>query len=106
MNTSYGSIPSSQVFAYKKKLHNKVHWLLLYKERNDKELNDYFISLLTQVVSLSEILPSQSAILELLVVLESAYDENLKIDCDYKKYRKYVLDAHTLIDKIEEKEGV
>lgn len=101
MNTIYGNISDEIIKDYKKKLHSKIHWLLIYKENNECEcFDDYFTSLLKYIIALSEIFNSNSVIIDMITTLQVAYDESHKEDFDYKTYRKYVLDAHNLVDKL------
>lgn len=93
----------SQIAGYKKQLHDRIHWLLIYKDNGDsKELDKYFNELLRQIKSLNAVFNYQPVIIQLLVTIESAYEEFKKPNCDFKIYRKLVLDAHALIDKIKE----
>lgn len=101
MDTKYGKINDIMIDDYKKKLHSKIHWLLIYKENNDYEcLMDYFNSLMKYVNALCEICNKNSVIIDLIVTLQMAYDEIQDDNYDYKTYRKYVLDAHNIVDKL------
>lgn len=101
INGLYGNFTNSQISDYKKKLHNKIHWLLIYKENNDTaRLEQYFPSLLKQISALNEIVKYDSALIELLSVLQAAYTESQNEICDFKMYRKFILDAHSIVDKI------
>ena len=42
MKHKYGEFNQNQIANYKKKLHNNVHWLLIYKEENYEFLDEYF----------------------------------------------------------------
>ena len=42
MEHKYGSFSENQMSDYKKKLHNSIHWLLVYKENDYKLLDEYF----------------------------------------------------------------
>ena len=98
----YGELTAEQFEKYKQKLHNKIHWLLLYKEDNNEILDAYFTTVLTQITTLHKILNKDIEVLDLMIDLQMAYDEYLKPDCDFKLYRKLILDAHNLIDKLGE----
>lgn len=100
MDTKYGTISKEQFEEYKKQLHGMVHWLLLYKEKEFEKLDDYFSSVLFKINGLNSVMNYPSNIMMLLTTLEAARLENEKEDCDYNKYRKAILDAHSIIDKI------
>lgn len=102
MKHNYGDFTVKQVSDYKKSLHASVHWLLIYKEEEYEFLDKYFTSLLTKISGLNKIFIDDKAILKLMVAIQSAKDESEKDDCDFKLYRKIILDAHSLIDEITE----
>ena len=98
MHTIYGDI---DVKEYKEKLHSKIHWLLIYKEADDcSYFKDYFNSLLKYICALNKVLENNSVIMDLMVTLQLAYDESQKDNYSHKTYRKYVLDAHNIVDKL------
>ena len=41
-------------------------------------------------------------IVSILSLLQAAYNETKKEEFDYQSYRKLILDAHSLVDKIPE----
>ena len=49
---------------------------------------------------LNEILEHNALIIDLLVTLQVAFDESKKEDCDFKMFRKNVLEAHKIIDRL------
>lgn len=101
MHSIYGDIDEKCLNDYKKKLHSKIHWLLIYKESDDcLYFKDYFNSLLRYINALNNVLDKNAIIMDLLVTLQMAYDESNKKDYSYKTYRKYVLDAHNIVDKL------
>ena len=102
MNSLYGDISERQLSEYKTKLHNKMFWLLLYKDPKTKDKYDYvdfdkyFVSLMKEIHGLNTILLDRPEIVELLSMLQAAYE-----DADnYSVYRKFVLDAHAVLDKL------
>lgn len=107
MDTIYGEITTEQFNAYKEKLHKKIFWLLLYRDPNTRaefeyvDLDKYFVSLMKEITGLSNILSNPSEIVELLSLLKAAHNETLSDDFNYKTYRKFVLDAHTILDRVE-----
>jgi hypothetical protein len=106
MKYLYGEFTRSQFGSLKKKLHNKLFWLLLYKDPNTQgkyahvDFNNYFINLMAEIDGLNELLFFPDAIVEMCMKLQAAYHEAQKSDFDYRIYRKLVLDAHKLVDDI------
>lgn len=105
MKYLYGELDGVQVERYKKKLHSKIHWLLLYKDpefkgRFDVDYDEYFDSLMVAINGLNKLLFYPTVIVDLLTTLESAYLETKRPELNYKMYRKLVLDAHNLVDKL------
>lgn len=107
MQTKYGSFTQAEANSYKEKLHNKIFWLLLYKDPKTSQqyqyvdFDKYFDSLMRQVCGLNSMLVHESAgIIELMSILQAAYNETLSDNFNYHQYRKFVLDAHSMLDKI------
>ena len=101
MNGLYGDFSEAQLNEFKKKLHSKIHWLLIYKEADDCQyFEEYFETLMKYIGSLNVVFGYNSMIIELLTTLQMAYDESKRQDFNFKTYRKYVLDAHNIVDKI------
>lgn len=104
MKNKYGRFSQEQVRAYKKRLHSRIHWLLIYKEQGYSQLDQYFSSIQIQISGLAQLINSPH-IITLMTLIESARSENLSSDCNYSKYRKIILDAHSLVDLIPETDG-
>lgn len=105
MKTIYGEYSNGQFTEYLKKLHSMVHWLLIYKENESSVLPDYFTLLQNRVNGLSSLLNNPPEIIELSVLIECAKNENNKgTMCNDQTYRRFVLDAHSVIDRIGAKE--
>jgi len=101
MKSKYGSFTDEQFETFKQRLHSKVHWLLVYREADDCDfLDDYFENLLRYFSSLNTLLENNANIIDLLVVLEMARAESLKKDCNVKVFRKNVLEAHNIINRL------
>lgn len=107
----YGEFTETQLDEYKKKLHDKMFWLLLYKdpktkdkypEMDDENFKKYFEFLMKEIAGLNELLFRPKEIVEILSMLMAAWLETLKEEFDYQSYRKLILDAHHLVDKIKE----
>jgi len=102
MEHLYGTFNSDQIKEQKRSLHNSIHWLLIYKEENYPQLDYYFETLLWRISGMNDILFNPPELVTLISLLETARKEANKKDCDFKKYRKLILDSHSLIDKIKE----
>lgn len=101
MKSKYGFFTEEQFEEFKKRLHSKVHWLLVYREADDCDfLDEYFENLLRYINGLNDLLNNNANIIDLLVVLETARGESLKRNCNAKVFRKNVLDAHNIIDRL------
>lgn len=103
MKYKYGNFSEEQMRDYKKILHNKIHWLLLYKESNYEKLDEYFENLQCQIAGLVSLFNSYQLI-NLANTIECARLESLKDNYNHKTYRKFVLDAHDIIDSLPEKD--
>lgn len=108
METKYGHITDQTVADYKKKLHKKIFWLLLYKDPQtaDKykyvDFDHYFTNLMKEIIGLQGILAQNPGeLIELMSILQAAYNETQAAEFNYHTYRKFVLDAHTLVDKMK-----
>ena len=102
MDTVYGNINEAQLNDFKKKLHNKIHWLLIYKESDDftVDFDNYFTELMKYVGAFGTVFNKDSSILEILTMLQMAYDESANDNFNHKRYRHYVLEAHNLVDRL------
>lgn len=107
MISKYGDFSLEQIQEYKKKLHDKLFWLLLYKDPSTCEefqhidFDRYFTNLMKELNGLGDLLLHPRGLVEMLTVLEAAYLESKETQFNYKTYRKFVLDAHTLLDRMD-----
>jgi hypothetical protein len=107
MLAKYGDFTSEQLAEYRSKLHGKLFWLLLYKDPNTKDefgyvdFDTYFLTLMKELNGLGDLLLHPDGLVEMLTVLEAAYKESKETDFNYKIYRKFVLDAHTILDRMQ-----
>ena len=104
MNSKYGEISPQVIIEYKKNLHKCVHRLLYYQEDGYLLLDDYFKSLLTDICGCSSLFYDDLVFILIMAKLESARNERLKSNFCFDKYRKAILDTHTLIDSLPIKE--
>jgi hypothetical protein len=101
MTGKYGKFNDEQFKKFKKKLHSKVHWLLLYKEKNNCEFYEkYFIDVMKYFNSLNTVLGDNANILDILVVLQVAFDEVHKEKFDFTAFRRSIFEAHNIIDRL------
>ena len=106
MQNIYGHFDDEQMENYKVKLHKELFWLLIYKDPKTRDeysnvnFNKYFDGLMRKIDGLNELLFYPTEIVAIMSLLEAALIESKKVDFDYQAYRKLVLDAHSLIDKI------
>ncbi len=100
MKCKYSYISNKQKSDYAQALHRDLHWLLIYKENGYEKLDVYFSSILFKLGGLNSLLHHPNEMIELLSLLEAARMECDKSDCDFRAYRKAILDAQSLIDKI------
>lgn len=106
METIYGQFDDAQFEDYKKQMHKEMFWLLLYKDPKTRDqysyvdFNKYFESLMRKLNGLNEILSFPVEMVSIMSLLQAAYQEAKKDDFHYSIYRKMVLDAHALVDKI------
>lgn len=103
MKHKYGTFKKSQFSEYKNRMHDLVHWLLIYAEEEKTDtLNKYFIKVQYKLNGLNELINYPSQMVEIMVLVESARLEYQKENFNFKTYRKIVLDIHELIDRIPE----
>lgn len=103
----YGYFDKDQLENFKVKLHSEIHWLLLYKdpktslEYEHVNYKKFFDGLMRRINGLSALLFYPPEFVGILSNLEAAYLETTKEEFDFQNYRKLVLDAHALLDKIK-----
>lgn len=106
MKHLYGQFEGYQIANYKEKLHKDLFWLILYKDpkTNEKYKNidfeKYFVFLMKKIDGLNELLFYPKEIVEMMSLLEAALMESKSNKYDWKTYRKLILDAQSLVDKI------
>ena len=108
MKTLYGHFSNGQFDRFKTKLHKELFWLLLYTDPNTKDqyqnvnFEKYFDGLMRKINGLNELLYYPTEIVSIMSLLQAAFQEAEKESFDYSVYRKLILDAHSLVDKIHE----
>ena len=103
----FGEFKEEQMEEYKKKLHNKMYFLLLYVDPETKDsfeeqidVDKYFYFLLCELDGLNRLLNYPKEVIEMMSILRYAKHVLHKEDFQYRGYRKLILDAHSLIDKM------
>lgn len=94
----YEEIPSSQIAAEKSYFLSAIFKLLPYKQDNYEHLNNYFESVLQRLKGFNKITGFQPELITIISLLEYAREEN-----DFQKYRKAILDACGIIERIKER---
>lgn len=106
MKYKYGEYSETQVHNYKQRLHNLVHWLLIYKENNNDVLDSYFENVQDKLNGYNELVGHPDVMVQIMTLVETARLENQKENCNFKRYRSHILDIHSLIDKLPESDCV
>ena len=106
----YGTLSHKQMNKYIKKLHDKIFWLLLYKDPkvnlkeeervNEEEFKSYFMSIMVEINGLNSLFGYPPEIVQLLSVLEYAQIMTQSDAFDFQKYRKLILDSESLVTQI------
>ncbi len=111
----YGTFTEEQFNEYKTQLHKKLFWLLIYKDPNTKDqfpnvdqqnYEQYFVHVMREIDGMNSVFSYPVEICSMVNLLESALHETQKENFEYKPYRKLILDAHAMIDKIQYKKEV
>lgn len=102
MESKYGDFKITQVVEHKQVLHDNILALLYMKEENSPTLENYFSSLLWRLSGYNEIFGNQAIMIDIMSNLEEARIEASQDSCDFKKYRKLVLDSFNMIDRLKE----
>ena len=103
----YGYFDENQFEAFKTKLHKELFWALLYKDPKTCDQYSYvnfpkfFKGLMRRINGLNSLLFYPSEIVGIMSNLEAAFLETEKDEFDFQIYRKLILDAHALVDKIQ-----
>lgn len=111
MKVKYGELGENQLQAFRQKLHNKIHWLLIYEDPKDKgkfdyvDIPAYVDSLLRELDAFNSLLLFDSVeIVEIDCAIKEAEKMLDEEPFNFKKYRKCILTAHGLLDKISFKD--
>ena len=97
----YTEIPSSQMAAEKKYIRSAIFKLLPYREENYEYLDNYFESVLQQLIGFNKLVGFQPEVITIMSLLEYARHEN----DNFSKYRKAILDACGVVERIKESDS-
>lgn len=106
MEYKYGELTEEQFGKYKIKLHKELFWLLIYKDPKTKtkfeyvDYDKFFDGIMRKLNGLNRLFNYPSEFIELLSYLEAAKIEAESENFNYPAYRKLILDAHAVVDKI------
>lgn len=93
----YTEIPSSQIAAEKIYIRSAIFKLLPYKESSYEHLDNYFGSVLQLLKGFNEISGNQPEVVS--IISKIAYARQTE---DFKEYRKAILDACGMVERIKE----
>ena len=93
----YSEISPSQIAAEKMYIRSAIFKLLPYKENSYEHLDNYFGSVLQLLKGFNEISGNQPEVVS--IISKIAYARQAE---DFKEYRKAILDACGLVERIKE----
>jgi hypothetical protein len=93
----YTEMPPSQIAAEKEYIRSAIFKLLPYKEESYEYLNEYFNSVLQLLKGFNKISGNQPEMVS--IISKIAYARDVE---DFSEYRKAILDACGLVDRIKE----
>lgn len=96
----YLEAPPNQIAAEKQYFVAAIYKLLPYKENNYEYLDNYFESVLQRLIGFNKISGFQPEVITIMSLLEYARQES-----NFKKYRKAVLDACSMVERIKESDS-
>ena len=96
----YIEIPPSQISAEKKYIRSAIFKLLPYKEENYAYLDNYFCSVLQLLKGFNKISGNQPEMVSIISKVAYAREDAK----DFDDYRKAILDACGMVERIKESE--
>jgi hypothetical protein len=93
----YTEMPPSQIAAEKAYIRSAIFKLLPYKEESYEYLNEYFGSVLQLLKGFNKISGNQPEMVS--IISKIAYARDVE---DFNEYRKAILDACGLVERIKE----
>lgn len=98
----------NQIAETKKSIRGSIFFLLLCvdpktaQDYPDVDVNKSFVSLLTRIGGLNELLFEPTEVVTVMSLLQAAMDEYQSENFEYTRYRKLILDAGAEVEKIKE----
>lgn len=96
----YTEVPPSQIAAEKAYFLSAIFKLLPYKQDGYEYLDNYFKSVLQRLIGFNKISGFQPEVITIMSLLEYAREED-----NFDNYRKAILDACGLVEKIKESDS-
>lgn len=93
----YTEVPPNQIAAEKQYFLSAIFKLLPYKQDGYEYLDKYFNSVLQKLIGFNKISGYQPEVITIISLLRYAREEE-----DFEQYRKAILDACGLVEKIKE----
>ena len=108
MEYLYGEFSDKQIEYSESAMHNAIHKLLLYKDKNvtglifdsEEQFEHYFKNLLYKFAGFNTLLGEPVQMVSLMSTLQAAYNEVEKDDFSYVTFRRLILDAHGFISSM------
>lgn len=103
----YGEFKNAQVDYYQEKLRKKIFWLILYTDSKTKDdfkdidVVKYHENLLSEISSYNELLYFPKDFVEVINSLELALHILKSNKFSFNKYRKLVLDAGAMLERMK-----
>lgn len=107
INHKYGTFDVTQFNKYKDRMKKKIFWLIIYTDPETNEpyknvdVTTYHKHIMEQISGLSSLLFHSSKIVDILCTLETAFSILNKEKFDFQSYRKLVLDAGAMMDRLK-----
>lgn len=110
MKYLYGEFTDKQIDDTVTSMHNDIHRLLLYKDRDiaesifesDEDFLNYFSNLLFRFGGFNKLLGEPRQMVQLMSTLQGAYNEVQREHFRYYLFRKAILDSHGYIKEMLE----
>lgn len=96
----YTYAPPNQIAEEKKHFQSAIYKLLPYKEIQYEYLDNYFESVLQRLRGFNKISGFQPEVITIISLIEYARGEN-----NFKKYRKAIFDACSMVERIKESDA-
>lgn len=92
---------TEQMRQAQKKMHDMIHWLLIYKEQgyDADKLDRYFNTVLLRLSGFNEMLQHPEVLVELMSNIQAARIMAKAKTFQFADYRKLILDSHSLVDR-------